>query len=200
MGNCIYTMLEHSTSFRVFKENTEFLPVPLGERANEKTMPATSYFLGMKSTMSTHLSFDFALGYQRFGEQYQSNSSDTNYRYTNRYSYFVLPLKLQFQTGKKFQFYVNAGLQAQFFSSYKQVTIINEKETDPITVKKLDDHNTIGLATTGSVGLRYLFASRYSLFMEGTGTYQFTNTFDSQADYKHYPYSYGFRFGLGFHL
>ena len=78
-------------------QNTAFLTVPLGERANETALKVWSYQVGLCSPISKSLSFDGGLAMIQTGEQYSWNSTitDSSYNYTTKYRYFGMPLQLK---------------------------------------------------------------------------------------------------------
>jgi len=99
-------------------QNTSFLTVPLGERANETALKLWSYQFGLCSPISKHLSFDGGLAIIQTGEQYswKSTATDSSYTYATKYRYFGMPLQVKFQTGKDLVFFI--GIQLHFKSSY----------------------------------------------------------------------------------
>lgn len=197
----LYTNVGLFQSFRTLKQNEAFLIVPFGDRAQEVKTRTTGYMFGVRSALSSHFSLDFGLGFHIFGEDFTSSDPDTIYQYSNRYRYVTLPLSLRFDVGSKnVKYYVQPGLQAHFFQSYKNELIINNKETDAIVTNLLEDKNTLSLGTTVATGLAFRFADNYTFFTEYKLIYQLTNMFNTQADFIQHPYSHGVVFGLSYRL
>lgn len=176
-------------------QNTAFLTVPLGERANETALKVWSYQVGLCSPISKSLSFDGGLAMIQTGEQYSWNSTttDSSYNYTTKYRFFGMPLQLKYQTGKDFVFFIGAGVVPQLFQSYQQAI----SWTDSLGnagKKTLNDESmcqSFVLSALASTGIQLHFKSNYGLRFSFYYRYQFTNTYGPYQYFKHYSTGIG---------
>ena len=176
-------------------QNTSFLTVPLGERANESSLKVWSYQLGLCSPLTKKLSFDGGLAMIQTGEQYawSSTVTDSSYTYTTKYRYFGMPLQIKYQTGKDFVFFIGAGVMPQLFQSYQQEIAWTDslgnagKET-------LNDESmcqSFVISAIASTGLQLHFKSNYGLRFSLNYRYQLTNTYGPYQYFKHYSTGIG---------
>lgn len=176
-------------------QNTDFLSIPLGERANETALKVWSYQFGLCSPISKHLSFDGGLSIIQTGEQYswESNSTDSSYGYATKYRYFGMPLQVKYQTGKDLVFFLGAGVIPQLFQSYEQA--INWTDSLGNAGKKtLNDESmcqSFVLSAVASTGLQLHFKSNYGLRFSLYYRYQLTNSYGPYQYFKHYSSGIG---------
>jgi hypothetical protein len=176
-------------------QNTNFLSIPLGERANETTLKTWSYQFGLCSPLTKHLSFDGGLALVQTGEQYSwnSNSTDSSYRYTTKYRYFGMPLQVKYQTGKDVVFFVGAGVIPQLFQSYEQ----GINWTDSLgnagkqTINDESMCQSFVLSALASTGIQLHFQSNYGLRFSVYYRYQLTNSYGPYQYFKHYSTGLG---------
>jgi hypothetical protein len=176
-------------------QNTAFLTVPLGERANETTLKVWSYQLGLCSPIARNLSFDGGLAMIQTGEKYDWNSTttDSSYRYTTKYRYFGMPLQLKFQTGKDIVFFMGVGAMPQLFQSYKQ-EIAWADSLGNAGSKMLEDKSmcqSFVLSALASTGVQLHFKSNYGLRFSLNYRYQLTNTYGPYQYFKHFSTGIG---------
>jgi hypothetical protein len=176
-------------------QNTSFLTVPLGERANESSLKVWSYQFGLCSPISRKLSFDGGLAMIQTGEQYAWNSTitDSSYRYTTKYRYFGMPLQVKFQTGKDVVFFIGAGVMPQLFQSYKQ-EIAWTDSLGNAGKKTLEDESmcqSFVLSALASTGVQLHFKSNYGLRFSLNYRYQLTNSYGPYQYFKHYSTGIG---------
>jgi len=176
-------------------QNTSFLTVPLGERANETALKLWSYQFGLCSPISKHLSFDGGLAIIQTGEQYswKSTATDSSYAYATKYRYFGMPLQVKYQTGKDLVFFIGAGVIPQLFQSYEQA--INWTDSLGNAGKKtLNDESmcqSFVLSAVASTGIQLHFKSSYGLRFSLNYRYQLTNSYGPYQYFKHYSSGIG---------
>jgi hypothetical protein len=176
-------------------QNTSFLTVPLGERANESSLKVWSYQFGLCSPIAKHFSFDGGLALIQSGEQYswESSATDSSYRYDTKYRYFGMPLQVKYQTGKDLVFFMGAGLVPQLFQSYEQ----DISWTDSLGnagKQTLNDESmcqSFVLSAMASAGLQLHFKSNYGLRFSLYYRYQLTNSYGPYQYFKHYSSGIG---------
>lgn len=194
-SSLVYFDFQKLTTRPTLTQNTAFLSVPLGERANETALKVWSYQVGICSPISKSLSFDGGLAMIQTGEQYSWNSTttDSSYSYTTKYRYFGMPLQLKYQTGKDFVFFIGAGVIPQLFQSYQQAI----SWTDSLGnagKKSLNDETmcqSFVLSALASTGIQLHFKSNYGLRFSFYYRYQLTNTYGPYQYFKHYSTGIG---------
>lgn len=188
--------------FRSLKENDGYFSEPLGERANETPLTVGSFTIGMKAKLVNKLYLDFGASYSRYGEAYKFSAADSSYKYKSTYTYFAIPIKLQYVTGKKLKFIAGIGLQPQIFVSYKREN--SWKTTENVegkeTIKDHDNFNFFTVAALANVGVEWQFGKRSSLYVLPEFRTQLNSTLDKQAPYVHKGLFYGVQIGLSFAL
>ncbi len=176
-------------------QNTDFLTIPLGERANETALKTWSFQFGIIAPISRHLFFDGGLALIQNGEQYQWNATttDSSYDYTTKYRYFGMPIQLKYQTGKDFVFFVGAGLTPQLFQSYEQKIHWTDSLNNNSKLSLTDETmcQSFVLSATGSAGIQVHFKSNYGLRLSVNYRYQLTNSYGPYQDYKHFSTGLG---------
>ena len=176
-------------------QNTDFLTIPLGERANETPLKVWSFQAGICAPITKHFSIDGGLAWMQNGEQYNwtSNSTDSSYAYTTKYRYFGMPLQLKYQTGKDFVFFVGAGLSPQLFQSYQQ----DIRWTDSLgnaSKQSLKDENmceTFVLSAIASTGIQIHFKSNYGLRLSVQYRHQLSNGYGPYQYFKYFSTGIG---------
>lgn len=176
-------------------QNTDFLSIPLGERADEFALKVWSYQFGLCSPLTKHLYFDGGLALVQTGEQYSWNSSstDSSYRYTTKYRYFGMPLQVKYQTGKDLVFFIGAGVVPQLFQSYEQ----SNNWTDSLGnagKQIINDESmcqSFVLSAIASTGLQVNFKSNFGLRLSLYYRHQLTNSYGPYQYFKHYSSGLG---------
>lgn len=200
-----YTLLSlnysYGSSFRTLKENGDFYGEPLGERSQETRLPVSGVYLAANTKFDGHIHLDFALGFQQYGEQYENSGSDTSISYKTTYSQLVLPLKVQYQGGKKVSFFIGTGFQAQLLAAYQNKTTVTI-EGNESTIKEtvLKNKSPFSLASTSSIGVQLPMTAKSTLLISGDYVLQLSNTFNKQAPYIHRSSLFGFKVGIGFKI
>jgi hypothetical protein len=194
-SSILYLDFQRFNTHPNLSQNTAFLTVPLGERANETSLKVWSYQFGLCSPISRHLYFDGGLGLVQTGEHYTWNSSttDSSYQYTTKYRYFGMPLQLKYQTGKDVIFFMGAGVIPQLFQSYEQ-SISWTDSLGNAGKQTLNDESmcqSFVLSATASTGLQLHFKSNYGLRFSVYYRYQLTNSYGPYQYFKHYSSGLG---------
>jgi len=191
----------HTNSFRDLSQNTDFLAVPLGERAHEVPLKVWSYQLGMNTGIKPNLRFEGGMKFLQTGEQYSYQGSlggDSTFNSQSKYRYLSMPLQLKWEKGNQFRFSIGGGLQAQLYINYLQkqqwtTSLSGPKEAK---IEQNISCNSFALSALGEMGVHYFGKNNYGVFCKMTYRYQITNTYIKTADYQHLSKGLGLSFGL----
>ena len=194
-SSILYVDFQRFNSQPNLSQNTDFLAIPLGERATESALNVWSYQFGLYSPLTKHLYFAGGLALVQTGEQYSWNSSstDSSYRYTTKYRYFGMPLQVKYQTGKDVVFFAGAGVVPQLFQSYEQ----GINWTDSLgnagkqTINDESMCQSFVLSAIASTGLQVHFKSNYGLRFSVYYRQQLTNSYGPYQYFKHYSSGLG---------
>jgi hypothetical protein len=194
-SSLFYVDFQRMTTTPLLTQNTSFLSVPLGERANETSLKVWSYQIGLCSPLTKHLSFDGGLAMIQTGEQYAWNSTttDSSFLYTTKYRYFGMPLQVKYQTGKDVVFFIGAGVMPQLFQSYQQ-EIAWTDSLGNAGKKTLNDESmcqSFVLSAVASTGIQLHFKSNYGLRFSLNYRYQLTNSYGPYQYFKHFSSGIG---------
>jgi hypothetical protein len=194
-SSVLYVDFQRMNTTPHLAQNSSFLAIPLGERANETSLKVWSYQFGICSPISRKLSFDGGLAMIQTGEQYAWNSSttDSSYRYTTKYRYFGMPLQLKYQTGKDLVFFIGAGVMPQLFQSYKQ-EIAWTDSLGNAGKKSVNDESlcqSFVLSALATTGIQLHFKSNYGLRFSLNYRYQLTNSYGPYQYFKHFSTGIG---------
>lgn len=186
--------------FRSLASNDDFLPTPLGERANEMALTAWSHQLGICVGLSQHFYFDGAVSWLQNAEAYAFSSldSDSSYAYQTRYRYLALPLQLKATFGQKIKFYGGLGLVPALYQGYKQdlqwSNALGAKYDDQIKVSNA--MNSFALSWISSVGIEAQLDNNYAFRLGALYRNQFNNSYGPYEDYIHKSMGWGLNIGL----
>lgn len=193
----MYFHYGYGSSFRVLKPSTSDFGKELGERANEKPIAVSSFQFGVNSKISKNTSWDLGLQWLQFGEQYNQRFEDSLSIYETKYSYISVPVRIQFEYGKRLSFFCATGLQAQFLSLYRNKSKIQVgDEVTESTEKNLKNANSFQVASTSSLGIKYSLKKNIKILLGMESVYQLSNTFNKQSAYSHHPYYIQGKIGL----
>lgn len=196
-----YIQYNYGISNRSLQKNGDFYGKELGERSSESPLSVSGFYMGINSPLYRRINLDMGLGFQQFGEQNNLNFSDTLIHYTNTYSNLVLPVKIHLQTGNRWAFFCNTGLQLQMLASYLNVrTVTINGQEERTKNKTLKDHQSISLSSTSSAGLKVQLSDKTSFYLSAGYVKQLTNTFNKQGPYIHKSDLLCLQFGLGFKM
>ncbi|MFZ9586703.1 MAG: hypothetical protein ACO29U_03820 [Crocinitomicaceae bacterium] len=194
-SSLIYMDFQQMTTSPKLSQNTDFLTIPLGERANEQALKSWSYQFGMCTPLSKHLIIDGGLAFIQNGEQYTwtSNSTDSSFAYQTKYRYFGMPIQLKFETGKDVSFFVGAGLSPQLFQSYQQDIQWKDSlgNASKLTLNDEKMCETFVLSALASTGINVHFKSNYGLRLSLYYRYQLTNAYGPYQYFKYFSSGIG---------
>lgn len=109
-GNTFYFHISRLSSFRKFEDLSAYSSY--SKRLNEKSIITGGFEIGSELVLSDN--FYLTIGGRFFsgGEQYQYNDSltDSTFSYVNKYRQIGVPLKLNFEFGKKLKPFMFAGI------------------------------------------------------------------------------------------
>ena len=184
-------------SYRDLTENKGLFGKPLGERVNETSVFVPNFTLGVKTNIKSNFFLDLGVSYAASGEQYRFKLNDSTYNYKSTYSYFAIPIKVQYVAGNKWKLIAGIGLQPQIFTGFKKDitwTDMNGKSGGK-TIKK-DDINFFSIAALANVGVSWQFRKNTSLFLLPEFRYDLSNTYLKQAPYNRKGFFIGGQIGL----
>ena len=184
-------------AFRDLKENEGLFGKPLGERANETNSIVPSFTLGVKTNLKNNFFLDLGISYAMSGEKYRYEFQDSTYNYKSTYSYFAIPIKVQYIAGNKWKFIAGIGIQPQIFTGFKKEITWNDINGKPRenTIKK-DDINFFSIAALANVGVSWQFRKNTSVFVIPEVRYDLSNTYLKQAPYVRKGFFIGGQIGL----
>jgi hypothetical protein len=195
-----YFETSRSSVFRTLQENTDFLTIPLGERANEIPLHLWSQQMGVCLGLSKHTLIDAGLAWMQNGEAYSWKSTDTDssFAYQTRYRYLALPVQFKFAFGEKISFSVGAGLIPALYQSYRQdqqwTNALGAKYDEQIKVNNGMNSFTLSWISSAQIELPMNPTLRLRL-----GVYyrqQLNNSYDPYQDYIHQSVAWGLNFGF----
>lgn len=189
----------YGTSFREYQLlDTNFLSV-LSTKKKEKAIQTSNFYLELKNPIHTNFAINFGFGYQQYGEKL-TGIGDSAISYVTKYSNFVFPLKLTYQTSRKLNYFISSGIQAQMLFAFEknQSQQIGDKLIET-KFKKDTDLRPISLAFCANTGINYSF-EKISFYVSADAIKQLNSSYLKQKAYSHKPYFLGFRIGFGIHL
>lgn len=197
-ANLIYLAYGTGSSYRMLKPNGDFYGEALGERAKEYQITTGNFNLGVKTQLQNKLQLDLGIGFIQYGEAYNQTINDTNIRYQNTYSHICTPIKIKYAIGRKVQFFVGTGLQAQMFYGFKHDETISSGKFSSNTVDKSSKNmNFFTLSSCSDLGIQYAFKGLLRLFLAADFYYQLNSSYLNQEPYIHKPFQFGGKFGVG---
>jgi hypothetical protein len=180
--------------------NDDFLPTPLGERANETQLSVWSHQLGICIGLSKYFYFDGGVSWLQNGEAYAFSAldSDSSYTYQTRYRYLALPLQLKTTFGKKVKLYTGVGVVPALYQGYKQeiqwTNPLGAKYDDVIKVNNA--MNSFTLSWIGSIGLEAELKNNYAFRLGGLYRYQLNNSYNPYEAFVHQSFGWGINIGI----
>lgn len=194
----VYMLGNWSSSFRTLKENDAPFGDPLGTRADEKRLGIWSFGIGITNYFTKHLGFEGGISLLRNGEQYETQIADSTYKYTSRYTFIGMPLKLKFSYGDKVRLNVSAGVVPQVFSGFRQEIEwkSNLAGSGKETIKTKIGFSSFTMSAVFNVGVQFKFGERVFLMLEPEYRMQLSSTYDKKSSYKHSSTSLGGNVGL----
>jgi hypothetical protein len=196
----VFVLSNWSRTNRYLTPNGSLFGDSLGTRKDEIHLNKWSYSIGIQSPISEHFFWDGGLAYMRNGESYSyvDPASDSTYSYQTNYSYFGMPVRVNFVVGKLIRFYAGVGLVPQMFTGYRQdrywSTNSNTTGSEKFTTKS--GYNSFVLSGIGNVGAMIDFQNGWLLLVSPELKWQFNSSMQKQDAYIHKARCYGISFGL----
>lgn len=195
-----YFETQRMQMFRTLLSNDNFLPTPLGERANEIPLSTWSHQIGICVGLSRFVYFDGGVSWMQNGEAYtfESLDSDSSFNYQTRYRYLALPLQLKMAFGDQFKFYGGIGIVPGLYQDYKQ----DLQWTNPLGAKYDDvvqinnNMNSFQFSGLGSVGIEAQLDNNYTIRFGALYRRQFNNSYNPYDAYVHKSFGWGLNLGL----
>jgi len=195
-----YFETQRMQMFRSLLSNDNFLPTPLGERANEIPLSTWSHQIGICVGLSRFVYFDGGVSWMQNGEAYtfESLDSDSSFNYQTRYRYLALPLQLKMAFGDQFKFYGGIGIVPGLYQDYKQ----DLQWTNPLgakyddVVKINNNMNSFQFSGLGSVGIEAQLDNNYTIRFGALYRRQFNNSYNPYDAYVHKSFGWGLNLGL----
>lgn len=196
-GNWSYTT-------RKLVSNDGFFGDSLGERANETGMGNWSLGLGIRNSVTKHLTWEGGISMFLNGEKYSfsDNLTDSTYSYTTRYMYIAMPLKLYYTYGESIQLMAGAGIVPQMFIRTRQLIHYaseNGTETDE-DVKTKIGYNPFVVSAVFNLGVKFRVGESWSVFILPEYKLQLTSSYSRNDSYKHFGRSIGVNAGISIDL
>jgi hypothetical protein len=195
-----YFETSRSSVFRTLQENTDFLTIPLGERANEIPLNLWSQQMGVCLGFSKHSLIDAGLAWMQNGEAYswETLDTDSSFSYQTRYRYLALPVQFKLAFGEKITFSAGAGLIPALYQSYRQdqqwTNALGAKYDDQVKVN--NGMNSFTLSWVSSVHLEIPMNPTLRLRLGVQYRRQLNNSYDPYQDYIHKSAAWGLNLGL----
>lgn len=194
----IYMVANWSNTFRTLTENGDLFGDPLEKRADETSLNTWSFGFGLRNRFHENFFWDGGLAYNRNGEQYLFNGSDTMFAYQSFYNYISMPMRINASLGKDFKWSAGAGLVPQMFSSYRQEqqwkTSTNSSGDE--TIKTKSGYTSFVLSAVFNVGLTIDFKNNWAVMVSPEARFQLNSSYSEISPYIHKGRSYGVTFGL----
>ena len=189
-------------SARILSENEGLFGKPLGERANEKSIFTGGATIGFRNQIKRNWWIDFGASWAKNGESYdfKSTVNDSSYSYKTNYTYFAIPIKLQYITAGKVKFIAGLGVQAQLFMSYRQK--INWTDSLNVgsnsTIKDNKEINFFTISAIGNVGFSWQIKPKVAFYFLPEIRMQLNSSFQKQSPFIHKGIFYGVQAGFSF--
>jgi hypothetical protein len=189
-------------STRILSENEGLFGKPLGERASEKSIFTGGATIGFRNQIKRNWWIDFGASLAKNGESYdfKSTVNDSSYSYKTNYTYFAIPIKLQYITAGKIKFIAGLGVQPQLFVGYNQKI----KWTDSLniesnsTIKDNKQINFFTISAIGNVGFSWQIKPKVAFYFLPEIRIQLNSSFQKQSPFIHKGIFYGVQAGFSF--
>jgi len=196
----IYT--NWSNTYRKLTVNEGLFADSIGPRADETSYNLWSFGLGFRSDVSKNITVEGGIAFQRNGEKYNFEESDTLYRYDSQYHYISMPIKVYYKYGKRAKIIAGAGVVPQLFVNLKQTleTLSKDKLTTNEDIKTKIGYNTFVMSAVFNLGFEYDLSKRTTIVFIPEYKVQLTSSYFKTNGLKHFGRSLGFNIGLSFYL
>jgi hypothetical protein len=186
------------SAFRNLSENNGLFGKPLGERVNETSVIVPSFTLGLKTNLKKSLFLDLGISVTGSGEQYSFKVQDSSFKYKNTYSYFAIPIKVQYMHGNKLKLIAGVGLQPQILTgSKKEISWTNTKgKPGEETLKGKEDLNFFSISAIANLGVNWQIKKNTSLFLLPEFRVDLSDTYMKQAAFDRKGFFIGGQVGI----
>lgn len=184
--------------FRSLSQNKSVFGEALGTKSEETPLFVSGYNLGIRSQLNSNFHLHFGFSLAQTGEQYRFEQADTLSAYQTKYTYFAVPIGIQFVAGKKLRFVAGLGLQPQLLAK----TSTNLEFRDRYNATSSDKTSSkIGkqfftLGSYANLGLEFQASKKVSVYLLPEIRYNLTNTFGKQEPHVHKGQFFGAQFGI----
>lgn len=194
----VYFVTNWSSTSRTLVLNPAMTQDTLGQRAFETSLNVWSFGIGIQSQVGKHIMWDGGISLYRNGESYSFTGTDTSFNYQNYYTYFGMPVRINYTIGKDFKFYAGAGLVPQMLAGFRQETqwTTTNNSSGHDTFKSDIGYSSFVLGTVFNVGFMMNFQNGWALLVSPEARFQLTSTYQKLNDYIHKGRAYGITFGL----
>lgn len=186
------------SAFRNLSENEGLFGKPLGERVKETNILVPSFTLGVKTILKKNLFLDLGISITSSGEQYAFKTSDSSFNSKNTYSYFAIPIKVQYIRGNKLKMIAGIGLQPQILTGFKKENSwTNSKgKTGEQTSRNKEDLQVFSFSAIANLGVSLQVKKNISLFLLPEFRYDLSDTYTKQAAYNRKGFFIGGQVGI----
>ncbi len=196
----LYLLTNWSRTDRLLIPNGILFGDSLGKRNDETFLDKWSYSIGIQNQISKYFFWDGGVSLMRNGESYSFEDplSDSTSSYQSNYSYFGMPLRINFVVGKIVRFYAAIGLVPQMFLGYRQEKywLTNSNATKNESVETKIGYNSFVLSGMGNIGAMIDFQNGWHLLVSPELRWQFNSSMLQQDPYIHKARCFGVSFGL----
>lgn len=195
-----------SESYRTVADNPYYNYSPIAELSNEKAIINYNMELGIVVPMSKFFFIETGIGLYNNGEtsSFEDLNSDSTFTYTNRFSYFGMPIKLKWiplsflASKNKFEFGICAGVIPQVLFSYRQernwTTSYGSRGSEDYKIK--DNINTTNLCAVLECDLAYIINNEIAFHLVGSYRKSYLNSFNQYGPYSRFAFGYGIGLGI----
>lgn len=186
------------SAFRDLSENKGLFGKPLGERADETSVLVPNFSMGLKTNLKKNLFLDLGISFNSSGEQHVFKYQDSTFKYKNTYSYFAIPIKIQYIRGNKLKMIVGVGLQPQILTGFKKdISWTNSKgKTGEQTTRNKEDFNLFSISALANLGVSWQIKKNTSLFLLPEFRYDLSDTYLKQAAFNRKGFFIGGQVGI----
>lgn len=174
----------------------------LGTRADETSLNAWSFGIGIRDRILPYLSWEGGLTYFQNGESYLYEQADTTHSYTSTYRYIGMPVKAYYTYGNNIKFYAGGGLIPQMFIKYEQdrrwVNSVNTETTETFSTQ--NGYRSFVLSAVANIGVQVNMGRKVSVLFMPEYRIQLISSNVESSPHSHFARAIGFNMGLTYKL
>ncbi|MBL1278894.1 MAG: hypothetical protein COA33_001380 [Fluviicola sp.] len=191
-----------SSTYRKLIVNEGLFADSIGFRVDETKYNLWSFGLGFRSDISNNITVEGGVAFQRNGERYDFEESDTLYKYDSQYNYISMPIKVYYKYGKRAKVIAGVGVVPQLFVNFKQTleTVSKDKQQTKEDIKTKIGYNSFVFSTVFNVGFEYDLSEKTTIIIMPEYRLQLTSSYLKTNGLKHFGRSLGLNIGLSFYL